>query len=62
MAGGKKVKPPKKEKKDKQKDKQKALDKNCGKKQSTDMPPIGAHAGDASKASLWRTEEGQHPE
>ncbi len=56
MAGGKKVKP---SKKDKQKDKQKALDKNGGKKQSTDMPPIGAHAGDASKASL---SGGQHPE
>ncbi len=50
MAGGK-IKPLKKKKNEVQKDKQKASDKSGGKKQSTDMPPIGAHAGGASKDS-----------
>ncbi len=54
MGGGSKNKPPRKEKKEVQKDKQKASDKSGGKKQSTDMPPIGAHAGGASKASSSR--------
>ena len=49
--GGGKIKLPKKVKKDKQKDEQNASDKSDGKKQSTDMPPIGAHAGGASKYS-----------